>query len=83
MLPVGLAAPFTFNIPHDYSGGDGTSFSEKVTEAVKAWFTAATPSTTGALFRFDVSVFSSLNDTNLPLLRLRNLVLETAYIQDL
>jgi len=41
------------------------------------------PSTVEGVFRFDLSAFSSLNNNNQPLVRVRNLVLAAAMISDL
>jgi hypothetical protein len=91
-LPILLATPFTFNIPADFTvpaagcpsiSDSNAPFICKITNAIKIWFATYNPSREHGVFTFDISVFSNLNRTNLPLIRLSNVVLEQQYILDL
>jgi hypothetical protein len=91
-LPVLLAAPFTFEIPSDYeipAGGCQPAFSAsdpfvcRLANALKTWYAQLKPVTKGAWFQFDISVFSSLNESKLPLIELDNIMLYYENIQDL
>ncbi|HEX8231254.1 MAG TPA: LysM peptidoglycan-binding domain-containing protein [Chloroflexia bacterium] len=91
-LPVLLATPFTFTAPDDYTvpaGGCPETYAGdmpfvcKLASAMQNWFSTQQPQTNGAVFTFDISVFSSLTDTKLPLIRLRNVVLDVQYIRNL
>ena len=57
------------------------SFVYTLGQAIRTWFSGYGPSTNGGVFTFDISVFAGLSQTNLPVLRLRDLFLEYGDIQ--
>jgi LysM repeat protein len=91
-LPILLAAPFVFEIPTDYeipAGGCQPSFSEadpfvcRLSNALKTWYSQHKPVSNGAWFQIDIAVFSSLSESKLPLIALKNIVLYYKNITDL
>ena len=84
-LPVLLSPPFEFDL--DSLGSDCTavpapgSFVSELGKAIRTWFSGYGPSTNGGVFTFDISVFAGLSQTNLPVLRLRDLFLEYGDIE--
>ncbi len=84
-IPISISTPFDFNIPTDWdvstcpvSPDDITPTSPFVCQLaalIQKWFSDHDPNTTNAKFRFDISLFSGLSNTQLPILRLRNLYL--------
>ena len=91
-MPVLLYPPAVFDIPSGWPTFTVTATSEPmpaavyietVAEEIKSWFRGILPSTVEGVFRFDLSAFSSLNNNNQPLVRVRNLVLAAAMISDL
>ncbi|MET3035923.1 LysM domain-containing protein [Chryseobacterium sp. NRRL B-14859] len=91
-LPVLLAAPFTFEIPGDYeipAGGCQPSFSEsdpfvcRLANTLKTWYSQHNPVSNGAWFQIDIAVFSSLSESKLPLIELKNIVLYYKNITDI
>jgi hypothetical protein len=91
-LPILLATPALFQIPDDWAIPQGgcpdtptgdTSFVCKLTNAIQGWYSWNQPKSDDGTFRFDISVFSRLNDTQLPLIRLNNVVLDRQNITDL
>jgi hypothetical protein len=79
-LPVMLVPPFGFDLQTDASpscgsGGQQTSFVCQMAQNINTWFSYANPSTAQGRFVFDISVFASLTETNLPVLRLREVYL--------
>ncbi|WP_336690717.1 MULTISPECIES: LysM peptidoglycan-binding domain-containing protein [unclassified Chryseobacterium] len=91
-LPVLLAAPFIFEIPKDYEipvGGCQPSFSEadpfvcRLSNALKTWYNQHKPVNSGAWFQIDLAVFSSLSESKLPLIELKNIVLYYKNITDM
>lgn len=78
-VPVLHTPPFEFNLSTDV-GSDCTvaptsGFVCQLGQAIRTWFSGYNPSTTGGVFTFDMSVFAGLSQTNLPVLRLRDLFL--------
>eukprot|EP01090_Pellita_catalonica_P019420 TRINITY_DN6605_c0_g1_i1.p1 TRINITY_DN6605_c0_g1~~TRINITY_DN6605_c0_g1_i1.p1 ORF type:complete len:305 (+),score=26.59 TRINITY_DN6605_c0_g1_i1:41-916(+) len=83
-LPVLLYTPFSFKIPEDYTiPTEGcseeitsdTPFVCQLAKALEKWYEDKKPTTTEAYFSFDLSVFSEVTETQLPLIQLSNLVL--------
>ena len=81
-----LLPPFAF----DLSTGAGQdcatapapgTFVYELGLAIRTRFSGYGPSTNGGVFTFDISVFAGLTQTNLPVLRLRDLFLEYGDIQ--
>jgi len=72
-LPVEL--PMFLTTPYEYNVGGDSSFVNSVARRIKAWFaergmSAPNPSMNGSLV-FDLTIFSTLSRSQLPLLRLR------------
>lgn len=91
-LPILLATPFTFEIPADYeipAGGCQPSFSEsdpfvcRLSNALKTWYSQHNPVNKGAWFQMDIAVFSSLSESKLPLIELKNVLLYYKNITDM
>ncbi|NML68703.1 hypothetical protein HHL23_02665 [Chryseobacterium sp. RP-3-3] len=91
-LPVLLAAPFTFEIPTDYeipAGGCQPSFSDsdpfvcRLANTLKTWYSQHKPVNNGAWFQIDIAVFSSLSESKLPLIELKNIILYYKNITDI
>jgi hypothetical protein len=88
-VPVLLLPPTDLPIPGAWEPVGGTcptgydanaAFVCNLAYAITEWFSRTNPSKTRAYFSFDVAVFSNLNETKLPLLRLRNVTLKQADI---
>ena len=84
-VPVLLFPPFPFDLSQlgttcTSSPSSGT-FVESLGQAIRTWFSGYNPSTAGGLFTFDISVFAGLSQTNLPVLRLRDLFLNYSDVQ--
>jgi len=91
-LPVLLYTPFSFKIPEDYTIPtvgcseeitSDTPFVCQLAKALEKWYEDKKPTTTEAYFSFDLSVFSEVTETQLPLIQLSNLVLPYEYIKNL
>jgi len=91
-LPVLLFPPFSFDIPGDYELPDGgcpaaitsdTPFICQMAKALEVWYNKNQPVSLGAYFEFDLSVFSALSETQLPLIELSNLILPYEHIEGL
>ncbi len=91
-LPILLATPFNFEIPAYYeipAGGCQPVFSEtdpfvcRLANAIKAWYLQTSPVNQNAWIQFDISVFSSLSESKLPLIDLKNIVLFYKNITDM
>ncbi|MFN1215731.1 LysM peptidoglycan-binding domain-containing protein [Chryseobacterium kwangjuense] len=91
-LPVLLAAPFTFEIPGDYeipAGGCQPTFSDtdpfvcRLANTLKTWYSQHKPVSNGAWFQIDIAVFSSLSESKLPLIELKNVLLYYKNITDI
>jgi len=85
-IPIGLTTPYNIKIPADLdistcplSPADITpssAFVCQITAMIQQWFTTNQPVTTDAKFTFDISLFAALSDTQLPVLRLRNIYIK-------
>ncbi|MBL1220372.1 hypothetical protein JET18_05950 [Chryseobacterium sp. L7] len=91
-LPVLLAAPFTFEIPTDYeipAGGCQPSFSDsdpfvcRLANTLKTWYSQHQPVNNGAWLQIDIAVFSSLSESKLPLIELKDVILYYKNITDM
>jgi hypothetical protein len=92
LLPVLLYTPFAMQIPSDYTIPDGgcpdsitsdTPFICQMASAIERWYAQMKPVTTEAYLKFDLSVFSALSETQLPLIQLSDLVLPYVNIENL
>jgi len=81
-LPLALVIPYEFKIPQDWQK-DEKAFVEVFIQHILSWFNSDKldkNNQTGRLI-FDLSVFSSISaDSKIPVLRLRNLILNTGDI---
>ncbi len=77
VLPILLAPPTDFSLPADLDDTDEQSFISKLATAIEAWFNQNQPADHNLNERFllDVSIFSKVNDSKLPIVRLRNVFL--------
>ncbi|WP_295793753.1 LysM domain-containing protein [Mucilaginibacter sp.] len=90
-IPISISTPYNFAIPADWDNtlcpvlpGDITPESPfvcQLTALLQNWFAGNVPVTTNAKFRFDIELFSGLSNTQLPVLRIRNLYLEEKNIK--
>jgi len=90
-IPISLTTPLNFEIPDDWktdncpvNPGDITPQSAIVCQLaalIQLWFMNNQPVTTNAQFNLDISLFAGLSNTQLPVLRLRNLYLNEKDIQ--
>ncbi len=85
VLPVLLLPITTIPLPDAYEPEGGScpkdytsdsAFVCKLATAIEQWFDRNKPSIDQAKFHFDVALFSGLNETQLPLIRLRKVYLE-------
>ncbi|AWI25241.1 LysM peptidoglycan-binding domain-containing protein [Flavobacterium pallidum] len=82
-VPVMLTTAYDFRISSDYNTDDDQSFVYKVAENLTGWFKMFEPNKEDGQFDFKVSVYSSLTDSNLPVLTLDMLYLKINVITDL
>jgi hypothetical protein len=81
-LPIFQTTPTPFQIEESGAPAESNTFVTAISEMVRGWVGEHQPSgieTDGRLF-FDLSVFSSLSQTKLPVLRLRNLYLPSKQV---
>jgi hypothetical protein len=82
-LPILLAPPTIFDIPgnesvaNDFDINNAASFVSKLAASIQTWFDENQPSdaNTNERFIFDVAVFSKIEESKLPIVRLRNVFL--------
>ncbi len=79
-LPVLLATPFTFKIPADFEMKDcknnhKEAFVCVLSDKIRSWLSGNKPLTEDAKLLFDISVFSQLNESKMPLVTLSKVVL--------
>ncbi|MGE5527214.1 MAG: LysM peptidoglycan-binding domain-containing protein [Methanosarcina sp.] len=79
MLPVKLAPAIEFAVPKDWEAG---GFTEKAAAAILDWTHEHHADVAAGVLAFDVSVFSSLAATTLPLVRLSGLYLNLPQVTD-
>jgi hypothetical protein len=84
-LPVLLVPPYEFKIPGDWDLGNENSFVNQLAKGIETWFKEHLPADDNVdeRFLFDVSIFSKLEKSKLPILRLRNVFLEVDRVSDL
>jgi len=78
-LPIVMAPPFDFTIP-DGKNETG-SFPQSLSDSIKNWLDDRHPSGKNGRFVFDVSVYSSIGATKLPVYRVSNLQLRLEDIE--
>ncbi len=91
VIPISITTPYDFQIPADWdiSGCPplahdiqaDSPFVCQLTALIENWFMTNRPSLNNAQFRFDISLFSGLSNTQLPVLRLRNIYLQEDVIK--
>lgn len=86
-LPVYITPPVDFHIPGDYTvtpgcadTPNGASFVCQLAYYLAKWLTDADPVENNARFLFDLSIYSSLDTSQMPLVRIRDLYLLIANI---
>jgi hypothetical protein len=84
-LPVLLVPPYAFQLPADWDFGNENSFVNQLANGITTWFNEHLPSDANLQerFLFDVSIFSKLEASKLPVVRLRNVFLEVGAVSDL
>lgn len=83
-LPVLLTTPYDLNIPADWDVNNTNSFVSVIAKKIIAWFnTPNNPNTYQGAFNFQLSLYSYLTDSNLPVLTLDTLTLSIDVISDL
>gem|GEM_PF-1507749 len=90
-IPISISTPYNFQIPADWDiascpvpPGEVTPESPfvcQLTALIQKWFSMYSPVTNNAKFRFDISLFSGLTNTQLPVLRIRNIYLDEENIK--
>lgn len=82
-IPVVLVPPMNLSIPTDCNPTNTDSFASHIATDIIAWVANNKPSKADAQIDFDLSIYSSLNHTKLPLARIRDLYAPVASIADL
>ncbi|MEZ4955479.1 MAG: hypothetical protein R2825_18095 [Saprospiraceae bacterium] len=84
-LPVLLVPPYDLQLPSDWNLEDENSFVNQLAKGISTWFNEHLPSDDNVdeCFLFDVSIFSKLTDSKLPILRLRGVFLDVDDVSDL
>ncbi len=90
LLPIGLIIPCTFNIPDDFKVSACLEQTGSITQdsffvcqfsaMLKQWFTDNKPADSGGRFIFDLSLFSGITKSQLPVLHIRRLFLSVNII---
>jgi LysM repeat protein len=79
MLPIKLGPAIEFTVPKDWEAG---GFTEQAATAILEWLHEQHADIANGTLAFDVSVFSSLAATTLPLVRLGDLYLDLTQVSD-
>ncbi len=82
-IPIFSSLPYDFEIPTDYyqsCDNPSTPFPCQVSAMIKQWVEAHHPSTQESQLIFDLSLFSSLTDSQDPILRIRHIFIDTNHI---
>lgn len=84
-LPICITTPYTFEIPKDWETTDcppdpleitpESALVCQLTALIREWFGNNEPVKNNGRLLFDLSLFSSLSDSKLPVLRIRNIYL--------
>jgi len=72
-LPLLHSPEQAFDLARDWDPNRPESYVNRLANALKAWFEKHQPATDGGRFQIDLSVFAALNQSNLPVLRLRDI----------
>lgn len=84
-IPISITTPYEFNIPADWNVSKCTgtspvtpqdSFVCQLAALLNSWFRNHQPITTNGKLQFDVSLFASLSDSQLPVLHIRRIKLD-------
>lgn len=81
-IPILMQAPLSVNVNEEEKGMK--TLSQMITDwndSISLWFTTHTPSGTGGILSFDVTIMSTLTEQPMPLLRLRRMILPVCFIQ--
>lgn len=84
-LPVLLVPPYEFRVPAGWDLTNENSFVNQLARGIETWFSEYLPSddNVNERFLFDLSIFSKMEASKLPVLRLRNVFLEVDDVSDL
>lgn len=72
-LPLLHSPEQAFNLAWDWDPNQPESFVNRLANALDSWFKEHQPATAGGRYKIDLSVFAGLNQSNLPVLRLRDI----------
>ena len=72
-LPLLHSPEQAFNLAWDWDPNLTESFVNRLANALDSWFQEHQPATAGGRYQIDLSVFAGLNQSNLPVLRLRDI----------
>lgn len=84
-IPISMTTPYEFNIPADWDVSKCTdtqhvtpqdTFTCQLAALLNRWFRDHSPITTNGKLQFDVSLFASLSDSQLPVLHIRRIKLD-------
>jgi len=91
VIPISLTTPYDLPIPGGWQTDACPANPEDITPddafvcqlaaLVEKWFTANQPATANARFNLDISLFTGLSNTQLPILKLHNLYLDESDIR--
>ncbi|MEN8174980.1 MAG: hypothetical protein ABFS23_04415, partial [Pseudomonadota bacterium] len=82
-LPVLSRPPFQFALDTDWDPTNPNSFVSQMVSAIQCWYAEQSASRARSFLLFDVGIFASLSEIQLPILRLRKLWLGVDKISDL
>ena len=72
-LPLLHSPEQAFNLARDWDPNRPESYVNRLANALESWFEKHQPATAGGRYQIDLSVFAALNQSNLPVLRLRDI----------
>jgi hypothetical protein len=72
-LPLLHSPEQAFNLAWDWDPNRTESYVNRLANALDSWFQEHQPATAGGRYQIDLSVFAALNQSNLPVLRLRDI----------
>lgn len=84
-IPISMTTPYSFNIPADWNVSNcpdaenvtpQDSFACQLSALLNTWFGNNRPLATNGKLQFDVSLFASLSDSQLPVLHIRRITLD-------
>jgi hypothetical protein len=79
-LPILFIPPYDFDVPVDWDANSQDTFVSRLSLALTTWKSNYDPSEQNARFVFDLAIYSNLNDSIQPILRLTRLFLDISNI---